>query len=126
MVLSMENIREFLEFQMGKRGWKQADLARASNLDSAVISNIINGRRRMGEETGRAIAQALHLPAEEVFRAAGLLPPETKNDPLTDEAEYLLSQLPENKRQQALAFIRFLANENYSPAGMEQAKPETP
>ena len=65
----MENIRDFLEKEMGRYGWKQADLARASNLDSAVISNIINGRRRMGEETGKAIARALQLPPEELFRA---------------------------------------------------------
>lgn len=102
----MENIREFLEAEMEKKGWKQADLARASNLDSAVISNIINGRRRMGEETAKAIAHALQLPPEEVFRIAGLLPPVSKERSQLSELTYLINMLDDNNLQEVIDYAR--------------------
>jgi transcriptional regulator with XRE-family HTH domain len=103
----MESIREFLEAEMGKRGWKQADLARASNLDSAVISNIINGRRKMGEETGRAIAHAFRIPVEEVFRAAGLLPPVSEENSKKEELNYLLNMLDDDDLQEIIKYARY-------------------
>jgi transcriptional regulator with XRE-family HTH domain len=125
----MDDINQFsrwLQDEMNKRGLNQSQLAKLAGVTRSAINGVISGVRGPGSDLCVGLARALKLPPEDVFRAAGLLPPETKRDPVTDEAEYLLSQLPENKRQQALAFIRFLANENYSPAGMEQAKPETP
>lgn len=116
----MENIREFLEKEMDKRSWKQADLARAANLDSAVISNIINGRRRMGEETGKAIAHALNLPPEVVFRAANLLPQVPDLDPLTRQAEWLMGQLDPAAKQEAIDFIQFLADKQQRRQGAKQ------
>jgi len=102
----MENIREFLEAELKKRGWKQADLARASNLDSAVVSNIINGRRRMGEETGKAIAHALQLPPEQVFRAAGLLPPIPPKHSQINELDHLAYLLGEEDLEEVIEYAK--------------------
>lgn len=71
----MENFSEWLRKQLKDKRWRQADLARAANLDPAVISNLVNEIRGPGEDTCTAIARALDLPPETVFRAAGLLPP---------------------------------------------------
>lgn len=71
----MENFSDWLQNQLDERGWKQADLARASKLDTAVISNVINQRRKAGEVVCRAIAAAFNMSPETVFRAAGILPP---------------------------------------------------
>lgn len=106
ILLSMDKTREFLETEMKARGWKQADLARASKLDSAVISNIINGRRKMGEETGRAIADAFGLPPEIVFRAGGLLPDVPEEVAREEELDYLLSQLTPEDLQEVIDYAR--------------------
>ncbi len=41
----------FLKEEMEKKNWKQADLARAANLDSAVISMLINEKRGPGNDS---------------------------------------------------------------------------
>jgi len=75
----MDTFPEWLLSKLDELKWKQADLVRESKLDSAVVSNIINGKRKVGKVTATAIAHALQLPPELVFEKAGLLPP-TKTD----------------------------------------------
>ena len=89
----------------------QVDLAKKARLDKSIISRLINRERKPTPETLISIAKAINYPPEEVFRWAGLLPPETEKDNLTEEAEFLLSQLTEPQRKQAVKFIRFLAEE---------------
>lgn len=102
----MENIREFLEIRMGERGWKPADLARRANVDSAVISNIINGRRGVGKKVGNAIAHAFMIPPEEVFRAAGLLPPISDKRVKLKELEHLANLLGDDDLEEVIDYAR--------------------
>jgi transcriptional regulator with XRE-family HTH domain len=102
----MDNFSEWLKNELESRGWKQADLVREANLDSAVISNIINGKRRSGENTARAIAHAFKLPPETVFRAAGLLPPQSPETEFINQIIHLTSELPTQEQQDILEFIK--------------------
>jgi len=97
---------EWLRERLKERKWKQADLARASGIDTAVISNLINGKRGPGEDTCTAIAHALDLPPETVYRAAGLLPPVTPTMEDTEEALHLFAQLSPEERQEMIDFMR--------------------
>jgi transcriptional regulator with XRE-family HTH domain len=106
----MENFREFLESEMKKRGWKQADLARASNLSTAAISNIINGRRGVGEESIIALAHALNIPRETVFRAAGFLTQREVIDQGVEELNHLFEQLEPDDRAEIIEMIRLKIN----------------
>lgn len=83
---------EWLLITLEHKKWSQADLARASHLSSGTISDVISGRRRVGKDMATSIANALKLPPEQVFRAAGILPPET-DDPWAEEMAHKLSQL---------------------------------
>ena len=65
----------------------------------------MSGRRKVGSEVARAIADALKLPPEQVFRAAGILPPERDEDPWVDEMTHKLSQLSPGLRSVAERFI---------------------
>ena len=99
----------WLRQEMQERGMSQADLARKSGLTTAAISNLVNGNRNLGEEAGRAIARAFDIPAETIFRMAGLLPPQTDEaDPLVSEGMVLLSQLPDDQRRWAVSMLRAL------------------
>ena len=89
----------------------QVELAKKARLDKSIISRLINRERKPTPETLISISKAINYPPEEVFRWAGLLPPEKEKDHLTEEAEFLLSQLTEPQRKQAVKFIRFLAEE---------------
>lgn len=79
----MADFKDWLKAELNERGLTQSDLARKTNLSTAAVSLVMNGKRGVGEEFIQAVAKALNLPAETVFRAAGLLPP------VPDDAEYL-------------------------------------
>lgn len=102
---------EWLIEEMSKRGMSQADLARRTKLTTGGISNLVNQVRKPSPEALSAIAKAFDMQPEEVFRKAGLLPEKPPSDKLTDEAEFLLAQMPAHKRAQAINFIRYLAQQ---------------
>ena len=97
--------------EIEKRDWIQSDLATRTGLSRQAISDYVNGKRRHYEpEALVSIAVALNLPAEEVFRIAGLLPTNNKNlDELFERIRYLYSTLedPAN-RMKVLEFLEFL------------------
>ena len=74
--MAIQKFTIWLNKELTQKGWSQADLARHSGLSTAAISRIMNGTRNAGPELCQAIARALHLPPEVVYRKAGLLPPE--------------------------------------------------
>lgn len=104
----MENFSDWLLAQLTIKKWKQADLARASHLDSAVISNLISGKRGPGEMTCTAIADALGLPTETVFRAAGLLSPLPERRLAEEIATYKMSELTDKQLDEVLQYIEFI------------------
>lgn len=104
----MENFSQWLEIEMEKRGWLQADLARAADLSTAGISNLINQRRNPGDEVCRSIARAFNYPPDMVFRIAGLLPDiGDKAIPGKDELIHLYSGASAEVRAEILEFARF-------------------
>ena len=64
----------WLKEELKARGWNQSNLARRSNITSGQISRIISGTRGIGPDACHAIARALNIPSERVFRKAGFLP----------------------------------------------------
>jgi len=92
--------KNWLQELLDELDYKQADLVRRSHIDSAVISNILNDRRKAGIDTCLKIAEATGRPPVEILRRAGLLPAVSKNDELTTRAMHVLESLkrPENKK----------------------------
>ena len=109
MILTMENISEWLIEQLNIRDWSKAELARKSGLDPSTISNIINGKRGVSEESLNAIARAFHLPPGEVFQQANFLPQVSENDRAREELRYLYDQLSPHDKEEALEWMRFKA-----------------
>ena len=83
---------DWLLDRLKEKEWSQADLARASGLTTAAISKYINGRTPDDTALSK-IAKALKLPAETVYRAAGVLPPVTYLDERRAELLHILSDL---------------------------------
>jgi len=83
---------------------------------------LINQVRKPSPEACNAIASAFKMNPEDIFRIAGLLPDKPEKDTLTKEGEYLLSQLSNHNRRQAVDFIRFLAEkgEDYAASSLEE------
>jgi len=69
------SLAEWLRSKMDEAGINQAELARRSKISPGHITKIFNGQRGVGEQSLKAIAEALNIPLEEAYRIAGLLPP---------------------------------------------------
>ncbi len=111
----MDAFSNWLQAELEEKGLSQHEFARLAGVSQGAIGNVIRGDRQPGPQLCMAIARALHIPPEQVFRRAGLLPP---TDPATEETEellYLLSNLPQDARRELLEFARFKAQQTGPP-----------
>lgn len=100
---------EWLQGEMEKRGLDQAELARRAELTSGTVSNVLNGNRQAGPDFCIAIARALGLPREEVFRARGWLlssGTSASDDPALLELVTELDELPGSVRESVISHWR--------------------
>lgn len=104
-LLTMEKLSAFIERELEKRGWTQADLCRASGMNDSMISNLINERRKLGLNSVISLAKAFNMSTDEVLRGSGLLPPVK---PRTAEHERLLHQYDLLKRDQQIHLMNYI------------------
>ena len=104
--MATTDFSEWLGAQLESRHISPAELARKAGIDKGIISRILNRERRPSPESLEAIARALRLPSETVFRAAGLLPSRAKADPLIEEGLHILQQLEGEDKEDALRYLR--------------------
>lgn len=109
------NFSRWLKENLDQREMTQADLARESGLTSAAISRIMRGSRGVGPEGCRAIAHALKLSEEKVFRQAGLLSQDTQESqdpedpPTLKEWIWYYLQADEEERERMLEIAKTLS-----------------
>lgn len=98
----------WLQDQLALRGMKQNELARRMGRDPALISKIVNGLTQPKEVLCKALAEALELPYEEVFRAAGLIEdkPVDQVDQILEEIILQLGHCNVIEKADILAYIR--------------------
>lgn len=109
----MQAFHEWLQAELDKREWSQAEFSRQSGIDTGTISNVLNDVRKPGPEFCRDAARGLKVPQRVVFVAAGLMDDDDPNDgdisPSLWEAINLLRQLPEEERDREIAALRIRA-----------------
>jgi transcriptional regulator with XRE-family HTH domain len=99
---------QWLQREIEQRGWRQSDLARHSGIDSGLISRILNGERKPGIETCRAIARAFGLADIQVLDIAGLATNQdrAKFSPTIEAIAMMLNDLPESDQEEIRAMVR--------------------
>ena len=99
---------QWLQDELNKRDWTQADLATKTGTANGTVSRIMTGSRNPGPDFCISVAKAFVYPPEIVFRAAGLLPPKPENVPLLAEWEHIFRQAAnDEERQRLLELARF-------------------
>lgn len=101
---------EWLSTELETRKMSQVELAKKSGVTPAQISRILSGQRGAEAKTLYAIAIALKVPPEEVYRIAGIWnEKELPDDGLLKRINILYHTLkdPENKTR-ALEYLQFL------------------
>ncbi len=105
----MSAFAEWLDDQLDLRSWSYNELARQAGVSSAGVSQVMTGRQNPGVGFCKAVAAALKVPADKVFRLAGLLPEAPERDERVDEILYyyneMTPQMQENLRIIARAFL---------------------
>lgn len=112
MMLDINNFPEWLQSELDKRSWSQAELAYSAGISRAVVNKLLNRKTFPQPDTLQAIARAFKIPVETVYRAAGLLPKESESEKF--EAEILhklkLIKSPE-RRKTAIRLLNALIDE---------------
>jgi transcriptional regulator with XRE-family HTH domain len=109
-----QNLRfaEWLLSEINKRGWSQSDCARACELNRAVINKLLNGKSKPQPVTLMAIARGFKIPAETVYRVAGILPPSNDGDDTTRELIHIFQSLQSpQRRATAIMLLKALVAE---------------
>lgn len=109
---AMVDFIEWLEGELKQRRWTRADLARATKLSQASFSKIFSRERKPGPELCNAVAVALGVAPEIVFRQAGLLPalPED-DDKFLGEVVENFKRLSVPQRRAVLEYVIFQLRE---------------
>lgn len=103
----MNSFADWLLKQMIEKGWSQSELARSSGLTRSTISYYLSPKSKSPDETAlRKISKALKLPPETIFRAAGLLPPQSPETELISRIVHLTSELPEEDQADILEYAQ--------------------
>ena len=104
--MSTDEFIGWLQQELKTRGWDMAELARRGGITRSQISKLMSGERNPGPNTCSAIARAFHIPAEEVFRRAGVLPKSRKGSEGADELLFHYQNMGEEARQYLLKIAR--------------------
>jgi transcriptional regulator with XRE-family HTH domain len=103
----LQTFAEWLKEQLQAKGWKRAELARRSGLKEATFTYIFKGRKPRAD-TCSAIARALGIEEEEVFRRAGLLPEKPEDDDkFAEETIERFKRLTVEQRRAVLEYVIF-------------------
>ena len=102
----VQTFSEWLENELEKRGWKPVELANKANISRGSLSTILSHQRRPGPDVCLALARALSLPPELVFRRAGLLPPAPEPAPGEAELVQLFHELDPAHQEIVLTIVR--------------------
>ncbi len=100
------DLEHWLAKEIEYRGWSIRELARRADLSHTAISNVLSRQRRPGWDLCFALAYALKLPPEAMFRKARLLPPKPEINEMTEEVLHLFEQLSKDKQKFALQSLR--------------------
>ncbi|HEY4761633.1 MAG TPA: helix-turn-helix transcriptional regulator [Thermoguttaceae bacterium] len=107
--VTITDFAEWLEKELIEQKVTQAELSRRSGISPSQISKILNMQSSPGPEACTAIARALDLPEEEVFRHAELLSPKTEDAPNLAEWVHLFLSADPAERDRMLELARVLS-----------------
>ena len=102
------SLPEWLLEKMEEKGMNAAELSRRSGISAPQITRLLSGQRGVSEVSLRAISEALNIPPEVAFRAAGFLPPVPEKTEAHEQLIYMFDKLNEKDRQTVLDMMRFL------------------
>ena len=107
------NLGIWLQLQRNERQISQSKLAELAHLDRSVINKIeSNLTTEPAAATLQAIARALKIPPEQIFRAAGYLPESSDLSADQERLLYLFKNLSPEQQRYAVKLLEALGDES--------------
>ena len=101
---------EWLREQIKLSGKTQSEFSDLIGIEQPHLSRIINGSRNASNQVLENIAMVLGLPAETVFRQAGILRPKPEIDQKIEDLNHLMRELPPDELEEIELIIRMKLN----------------
>jgi len=109
MLNMMTEFAEWLNEELQRRGWRQADLVRATGISRSGISLLISGQIRPAPQTVMQLSRVFKVPPDYIMRKVGYLPPKDEGgDPTLEEVNFKYAMLTDDKKQLVLDYLDFL------------------
>ena len=104
-------LRQWLQAELKQRKLSHRAFAEQIDLSHSFVSKVINGEKEPSMNFCHKVAIAFDIPPTQVLQKAGMLPesPTDTPGPVTLEIMRLVEQLPVEKRNQVLEYIRFIS-----------------
>lgn len=103
-------LSDWLQDELNKRGWLQADLARKGKITPAQVSRIMSEEQKPGLEACIGIAKALGISVDEVARRVrpGALPRTTADQAQKEKLLYQVQLLSKPALERVMDYVRYL------------------
>lgn len=110
MKSNVTTLGEWIRAGLKDAGKNQVWLAEKIGVQPPQVSRIISGVSEPTPDLLSSISDALGKPREQIYRAAGLLPPVAKVDEEMESILHEITKLPKDDQREVLAFIRIKNN----------------
>jgi transcriptional regulator with XRE-family HTH domain len=104
----MNKFGDWLVEQRELKGISQNKLAEKMNFSQAAVSRVESGKVSPTSDFIIAVAEALDMPLELVYRRGGLLPPKPERDEWVEKTSLLMSKLPAESRNFLEQMIKYM------------------
>lgn len=123
LIAMANNLGIWIKEGLNKIGKNQVWLADKVGVEPPQISRIISGESEARPELLNKIADALHKPRVQAYRAAGHLSNISEQDEWIEQTSYKLSQLDPARRQIAENLLDALLKEETPAPASRQPRP---
>jgi transcriptional regulator with XRE-family HTH domain len=106
-----DTLRVWVTQKIKESGWSYRELARQAGISQSLVSRILSGDMPASPDFCIKVARALDVSPVYVMQLAGILPGEptlTDDSPIAREIVQLIQDMPPERRQQVLEYVRFI------------------
>lgn len=110
ILLTMDEFGVWLQSELDRREWTQADFARRSGMNTSQVSYLINGTRKLGLSSAITLSEALRVPIETVLVEAGHISRPKANAQKENQLLHLFRLLPDHEQDRTIAYVEGVLN----------------
>lgn len=109
-LMKKSDFTQWLQNELKKKGWTQADFARATGISPTQVARIISGERGLGIESLVSISNVFNISPITLLEKLGLITSNSNQKINLADWERLLSQINDEDREEIYEILVSKAN----------------